>query len=224
MQTPVQAVERAFRILECFASSSTPLTIDDVAQLARLPRATAYRLIHTLESDGYLLQDEKSFRLGKRVLGLGFARLSRQGFARSAKVVLDQLAVETGQTVVLAEPFSKTKISIVAVARSSGTLSVVVEVGQQVGTNETVLAKAVESTSGDLTIRVGKQIHVGKRIHVGKHGAEGAVQAVTVPVLSQDGQSIASLAIVMPAGRMGDTELVEAFGDTLQRAASQLGY
>ena len=218
MQTPVQAVERAFRILECFASSSTPLTIDDVAQLAGLPRATAYRLIHTLESGDYLHQDGKSFRLGKRVLGLGFARISRKGFARSAQVVLDQLAAETGQTVVLAEPASKMEIAIAAVARSSGTLSVVIEVGQHVDSDETLLAMPLESTSGDLTI------HAGKRIHVGKHGAEGAVQAAAVPVLGQDGRPIASLAIVMPAGRIGDTELVEAFGDTLRRAASQLGY
>ena len=216
MAGSVQAVERAFTILECFASSSTPHTIDDIAQETGLPRATAYRLIRTLESDGYVLKDGKSFRLGKRVLGLGFARLSRQGFARSSQIVLDQLAAETGQTVVLAELASSgptnAKVAIIAAAKTRGALSVVVEIGQQLHAADTVLAVPLESTSGDITIRVGK------------HGAEGVVQAIAVPVLGQDGRPIASLAIVIPVGRMGDTELVEAFGDTLQRAASQLGY
>ncbi len=216
MSTPVQAVERAFKILECFASSSGQLTIDDVAQSTGLPRATTYRLVHTLESDGYLLRGGKFFRLGKQVLGLGFARLSRQGFARSAQVVLDQLAAETGQTVVLVESTSSelvvNEVVISAVAMTSSALSVVVEIGQQLRAADTVLAMPLESATDS------------RATHVGQHGAEGAVQAVAVPVLGQDGQPIASLAIVMPAGRMTDAELLETYGDTLLGVAGQLGY
>ncbi len=222
MSSPVQAVERAFRILECFASSSGPLTIDYVAQETDLPRATTYRLVHTLESGGYLLLDGKSFRLGKQVLGLGFARLSRQGLAHSSQVVLDQLSAETGQTVVLVGRTSSelvvNEVIISAVAKTSGALSVAIDTGQLLKASDTVLAMPLELASGDLTI------HVGQQIHVGQHGAGSAVQAIAVPVLGQDDRSIASLAIVIPVGRMTDAKLLETYGGTLRRAAEQLGY
>ncbi len=216
MSSPVQAVERAFTILECFASSSGPLTIDYVAQETDLPRATTYRLVHTLESGGYLLKDGKTFCLGKQVLGLGFARLSRQGFTHSAQVVLDQLSAETGQTVVLVGRTSSelivNEVIISAVAKISGALSVAIDTGQLLKASDTVLAMPLESATDS------------RATHVGKHGAEGAVQAVAVPVRCQAGQSIASLAIVVPAGRMTDAELLETYGDTLLRVAGQLGY
>ncbi len=215
MSSPVQAVTRAFKILECFATNSGPLTVDDVAQATGLPRATAYRLVHTLESEGYLHRDGKSFRLGKRVLGLGFAHINRRGFISAAQPVLDQLASQSGQTVVLGttpQGGTASQVLIAAVAQTSGALSVVVEVGQYVEAVDTVLALSLESSVDR------------PPIHVGVHGAGDAVQALSVPIGDGDGKTIASLAIVMPSRRMTNTELLETYGDALRRAAGQLGY
>lgn len=101
MATPVQAVDRAMTVLEVFAGHSRPLSIDEVAGSTRLPRATAHRLILTLESGNYLHRSGKKFRLGHRVLGLGFGRLESTDLGRCSQPVLDSLTQQTNETSIL---------------------------------------------------------------------------------------------------------------------------
>jgi IclR family transcriptional regulator, pca regulon regulatory protein len=52
------------------------VTLSDVARHADLTRATARRILHTLEALGYVRSDGRLFRLTPKVLDLGYAYLS----------------------------------------------------------------------------------------------------------------------------------------------------
>ena len=70
----VRAVERAMRILSCFDHSEhAELGVSDIARATRLHKATAYRIIMTLLSGGFLERTAHGakFRLGLRVVELG---------------------------------------------------------------------------------------------------------------------------------------------------------
>ncbi|MFV0415250.1 MAG: IclR family transcriptional regulator [Chthoniobacterales bacterium] len=56
----VAAVKKAFLLLETISNSDDPLQLRELADLAKLPKPTAYRLLQTLRSIGYLTQDKEN--------------------------------------------------------------------------------------------------------------------------------------------------------------------
>ena len=66
----VESLDRGLRVLEVFGSSQQPMTLSDLAKGADLPRATARRILFTLERAGFVATDGKLFRLMPRVLVL----------------------------------------------------------------------------------------------------------------------------------------------------------
>ena len=75
-RTYVTAFSRGLRIISCFSSARPSLTIAEVAKAAGLNRATARRLLLTLEADGYASQRDGRYSLTPRVLDLGYSYLS----------------------------------------------------------------------------------------------------------------------------------------------------
>ena len=86
----VQSAAKVFAVLRAFDSALPELTISAVAGRAGLDRGTAFRLIHTLVSLGYLrpVPDSKRFRLSLRCLELGFLALSSQDLRAHAAPLL----------------------------------------------------------------------------------------------------------------------------------------
>jgi DNA-binding IclR family transcriptional regulator len=70
-----QSVQKAIMLLRATAASSEGASVSALARTAGLPRATALRLIQTLEEDGFLLRARDSDRV---LLGPELVRLARQ--------------------------------------------------------------------------------------------------------------------------------------------------
>jgi IclR family pca regulon transcriptional regulator len=66
----VQALERGLAVLRSFTARETSLTISDVAERTGLSRATARRLLLTLEELGYVEANRREFSLTPAVLEL----------------------------------------------------------------------------------------------------------------------------------------------------------
>lgn len=95
----VEALERAFAILEAFADGAPRLTLAELTRRTGLYNSTALRLAATLEEGGFLLRDpDGRFRLGPSLWRLG--SLYQRGFDLAAEVrpALDRLAEATGET------------------------------------------------------------------------------------------------------------------------------
>ena len=92
----VQSVAKALNVLRAFDATHTELIIADVAARAGLDRGTAYRLIHTLVSLGYLapVSDSRRFRLTLKCLELGYSALARGGMKAQAAPLLRELVPE----------------------------------------------------------------------------------------------------------------------------------
>lgn len=74
--TYVTAFGRGLAVIQCFSASQPTLTIAEVARITGLNRATARRFLHTLESDGYLVNENGRYTLRAAVMELGHAYLS----------------------------------------------------------------------------------------------------------------------------------------------------
>ena len=73
-----QSLERGLAILSSFRDGRQLVGISDLGRELGLSRSTAHRYVATLAALGYLQQDPSSrkYRLGLRVLDLGFSAIS----------------------------------------------------------------------------------------------------------------------------------------------------
>jgi IclR family transcriptional regulator, pca regulon regulatory protein len=99
-----QSLERGLAILSSFNSDRPLLGVSELSRGLDLSRSTAHRYVATLAKLGYLQQDAdtKRYRLGPRVLDLGFSALNSMDLLEISAPFLRQLSDETQRTVNLA--------------------------------------------------------------------------------------------------------------------------
>jgi IclR family transcriptional regulator, pca regulon regulatory protein len=102
--TPVGSLARGLGLLEAAARARRDVGVSELAQLTGIDKATTHRLVRALSDMGYLMQvpETRRYRVGLRVLDLGFAFLSRLGLRELALPYLESLASEVGGSISLA--------------------------------------------------------------------------------------------------------------------------
>jgi IclR family pca regulon transcriptional regulator len=99
-----QSLERGLAILSAFRSGRPLLGVSELGREIGLGRSTTHRYVATLTALGYLQQDPatRKYRLGPRVLDLGFSAINSMELRELAAPHLQQLSDETGFTVNMA--------------------------------------------------------------------------------------------------------------------------
>lgn len=92
------ALVRGLEILKLFNEERPTLSLVEIAKELDVSRTVPFRLLFTLQSLGYLHQDEhtKRYSLTPKVLELGFAYLSTLKLPEIAQPYLEKLRDETG--------------------------------------------------------------------------------------------------------------------------------
>ncbi len=100
----VPALDRGLKLLRGFTRETPAMGLGDIAAANGLPRATAFRLIRTLETLGYLrrVDGTKTYRLGPAVLSLGFEYLASVDLPEIARPALEGLRDRTAASAHLA--------------------------------------------------------------------------------------------------------------------------
>ncbi len=114
----VESLDRGLRLLHCFAASSEPMSLSDLARAAELPRATARRILFTLERAGYVTSDGKLFTLTPHVLTLAASYLRSSQIVAVLQPVLDRVATDAHEIASLAV---LDRNDVVFIARASPT-------------------------------------------------------------------------------------------------------
>lgn len=118
----VQAVDRALQLLEEVAASPVPIATPELARRAGVNRATAWRLMNSLEYRDLVERDPAT---GRYQVGYGAARLAKatslESLARRALPVLAELAQETTGSAFL-QVASAGALVVVAEAKAAGPL------------------------------------------------------------------------------------------------------
>jgi len=99
-----QSLERGLAILSSFHSDRPLIGVSELSRGLELSRSTAHRYVATLAKLGYLQQDPESkrYRLGPKVLDLGFSALNSMDLLEISAPHLRRLSDETQRTVNLA--------------------------------------------------------------------------------------------------------------------------
>ena len=144
----VESLDRGLRLLHCFAASAEPMSLSDLARAAELPRATARRILFTLERAGYVASDGKLFALTPHVLTLAASYLRSSQIVAVLQPVLDRTATEAHETASLAV---LDRNDAVFIARASPTriFSAGVDIGYRLPAFCTSVGRAILGRFGD---------------------------------------------------------------------------
>lgn len=134
-QTGARAILRVLAVLTELAADSQGMTLAELTVRLDLPKASLFRILQTLRNAGYLLQEGNAFRLGAASIAL--ARMIDQTalpspFPACVRPVLEWLAEETGETVMLAKlPEGDVEVVYVDVIESSKPIRFAVNKGDR---------------------------------------------------------------------------------------------
>jgi IclR family transcriptional regulator, pca regulon regulatory protein len=94
----LQSLERGMAVIQVFSRERPALTLSEVARLTGITRATARRILLTLEQIGHVRSDGRLFSLTPRVLSLGWAYLSSLNLWETAQPLMEELADRTKES------------------------------------------------------------------------------------------------------------------------------
>src|SRR5438270_13968882 len=99
-----QSLQRGLAILSLFRSERPLLGVSELGRDLGLSRSTTHRYVSTLVALGYLQQDPgtRKYRLGPRVLDLGFSAINSMELREVSAPHLQRLSDDTAHTVNMA--------------------------------------------------------------------------------------------------------------------------
>lgn len=248
----IQTVTNALRVLDAFSSAEGEDEIG-VAELSRrlgLHKNNVFRLLATLEEDGYVEQSRSTerYRLGIRSLELGFAYARNHTLSMRARPVLESLSQSVGESAHLAmlNGFEVVHVGGVAPER---VLVAAERMGARLPVHCTALGKVLLGCSPEETRQAFDEVVVrGKalpgrtvntivdpdkffeeiRTVAGQGMAfdleeyEQGLCCAAAPVYDASGHVVASLSISAPSARCTEEHLKSRLAPELEQAAEAL--
>jgi DNA-binding IclR family transcriptional regulator len=98
----VDAAAKALQLLSAFSAHERHLSLADLTSRTRIPRATAFRLLSTLEEEGFVAKEGSEYRLGFKCFVLGNVAAADLDLRREAHPHLVALRDATGETTQIA--------------------------------------------------------------------------------------------------------------------------
>lgn len=138
----VQSFERGLAVIRSFGAKAPRQTVAEVARSTNLSRASARRLLYTLENCGYVRRDGAQFALTPRMLGLGYAYLSSHPLSELAQPHLRQLSDRVHESTSVAV-LDDTSVVYVTRVQANRLMTVSIDVGRRFAAYRTSLGRAL---------------------------------------------------------------------------------
>jgi IclR family transcriptional regulator, acetate operon repressor len=240
--TGTQAITRAVSILKSFSDAHPRWRVTDLSRELGLTKPTIVRLLHALEHEGMVMRDGAgTYALGPGAIALGTQALRSNDLRTVARVELETLAAQTGETVTL-EVLTGDDVLILDEVRARQLLGTRPDIGTRwpvhaTSTGKVFLAFADAAARRAVPARLDKltkrTVTSGARLRkelatVAEQGyataeeelVEGYV-AVAAPIRDHDGNVIAALSVGGPSVRMA-SELLPRLGKQVREAADRV--
>ena len=240
------SLARGLAVIQGFTQQKRSLTIAQLSHRTGIPRAAVRRCLYTLAKLGLVgSDDERTFSLRPKILGLGHAYLSSSPLATFAQPLLDRVSERLSESSSIA---ILEGVEIIYVARSSITqriMSVDLSIGTRLPAYCTsmgrVLLADLAAPELDACLRRVKLVaHTPKTVvapdrlrkaiaDVGKDGyaivdqeLEIGLRSIAVPVRNAAGRVVAAMNISTQATRVPMQDLTRRFLPDLAAAAREL--
>lgn len=139
----VTSLARGLELLRCFGDASEYLGNAELAMRIDVPRPTVSRLTATLTQLGYLIYISRleKYRLGPRVLDLGYRYLAGEGVGSMARPFMQELADATGCMIAAGVP-EASQMTYTHACQGAGPLILRMQVGSRVPMAHSAMGRA----------------------------------------------------------------------------------
>jgi IclR family KDG regulon transcriptional repressor len=241
----IQSLGRAFAILEEVARHREGIGLADLSKRVGLHNSTAFHLVKTMVSLGYIRQekDTKRYRVGRPLFALAASSLDEIEMVNVATPVLEDLARDTGESSHFAVRMGDA-VTVIARTSGPGAFQLTDRVGVVRPAHCTALGKIIlaalrpdqlqrflervelkPSTEKSITdiAALGREIEEIRRSGIAFDDGEFnlEVRCVAVPVRDFTGQIIGALGISGPVWRLS-IQALQSRAKMLQGAADRL--
>jgi DNA-binding IclR family transcriptional regulator len=242
----IQSLKRASAILDAVARRPGGIGLSQISAEVGLHSSTAFHLIQTLVSLGFLAQlpDNRRYRIGPRLFTLAAGALEETMLLALATPILERLSAETGYASHLAIR-SKQDIVVIARTAATGLLQLAGHPGTTRPAHATAIGKMLLSAMppGELdrllrslslpaftpqTITdvqaLRREIETIRRTGLARDDCEldRDVRCLAVPVHDFAGRCAAAMGISGPAWRLVQQAVVDQLAHQLKTAAAEL--
>lgn len=240
----LQSLERGIAVIQVFSHEHPALTLSDVARLTGMTRATARRILLTLQKLGHVRSDGRVFSLTPRVLTLGWAYLSSLSLWEIAQPFMQELVAKTGESS-SAATLDLPDIVYVARVPTIRIMSITLGVGTRLPAHATSMGRVLLADLPDpelddflcgrtfetytpKTITDPEQLHEAI-LQVREQGwtladeeLELGLRSIAAPIRRRDGRTVAALNVSGAVVRVSRADLRERFLPELLATADQI--
>jgi DNA-binding IclR family transcriptional regulator len=241
----VPALARGLELLSRFTRETPHVTGADLARALDLPRASVFRMLHTLERSGFVerVGDSAAYRLGLGVLRLGFEYLASMDLAEHGRPVIERLRDATGYSAHIVVRDGR-EVVFVAKAPGRSALFQSVQVGARLPAHATVLGRILLSDLDEPGLRALYPEGVLERFTdrtprdvselvkrcvsdrqkgwaISEGGFETGISTVAAPVVDRDERIAAVVSVTVPAQRI-EPQLAEHLVEHVRASATEI--
>jgi IclR family transcriptional regulator, pca regulon regulatory protein len=238
----VESLDRGLRLLQVFGERPAPMSLSEIAKIAELPRATARRILFTLQHGGFVSSDGKLFALTPHVLTLAGSYLRSNQLVSVLQPVLDRISVEAQEISSLAVLDGD---NVVFIARATPTRIFTggVDIGYRLPAFCTAVGRAMLGQFNDAELKTRlaairrealtpQTVTDPKRLLAAiaadrsrfyslvDREAEPHFRSIAVPVQRYDGTIVAAINIGAHVDRISTEEMVKRFLPLLREGAT----
>lgn len=242
----VMSLAKGFRVLEVFDAREPELTLSQISARTELDPGTTFRLVKTLVQLGYLVAAEgKRYRLGLKVLDLGFNVFGQMDFPAIARPILRSLMSPVNEAASIAVLDGPELVYVERVQTPMGRLGISQRVGARVPAYCTAIGHAIlaflptEERTRILQARRREKltpntpvsmVEIEKRLTrvrtvgyaVSDQDTVLGVRVIAAPIFDSEGRPWAAISAAAPWMVCSLEEFVEHTGPAVLNAARQL--
>lgn len=242
----LKSLAKGMHVIQIMAESRDALNLAELSCRAGTNNATVTRICHTLTRLGFVRRDrQRRFHLTPKILSLGYAAMSSLGWRQIAQHYLEQLAVQTGETVNLSVLQSNELMYLVRINNTGRILPFDLQLGSRLPLHCTSMGKALLAfarpetveriLSGyDFSALTHRTITCRKafRIELERVRRKGyalndeelsvGLRSVAAPVKKPDGQALAALNIAVPTRRVSRQKLEQDLAPLAMETAARI--
>lgn len=237
----LKSLDLALRVLESFGDGRQERGVTDLADELGTNKATVYRVLSTLQSRDYLIQNPTSrrYRLGPRLIHMGHLATGQTNLPVEARPYMETLRDQIRETVDVAV-IDGSDLLYLATAESPQSMQVVLKIGDRapvhcVSAGKTLLAYAdscfVERLVEQGLIRCSELTHTdpdalaselnairrqGYAINWGEYRTE--IRGIAAPIVDGTQRVVAALDICGPSFRLTEEKIAAAIPSVVDAA------
>ena len=241
----VPALQRGLDLLGQFSRDTPELSGAELSRKLDLPRASVFRMLHTLEKSGFVerVGDSTQYKLSLGVLRLGFEYLASMELTEHGRPIIEALRDATGYSAFIVVRDQR-EVVFVAKATGRSTQFHAIQVGARLPAHATVLGRQLLSrmTMAELSqlypelvlksftpktpktvMQLKKQLEVDRLNGYGisQGGYETGISTIAAPVFNDRLEVVAAVSITVPA-QMLDNNITDLLVPQVRDAAQQL--